>query len=726
MQNTFLSIFFIFLLSLILVISIVFKKHGRIVAWLSLFCFIIVGTFIQYLGISYLSNTEPRLNFMKAFFSAVKMVGGDFKDDQLSALMKNNLWYYWSVLLVQSLVLINSIIVVIGLLGKRVFNQLRLHLALKSKKTYIIIGDNSYSNAFLNSIECQTQEWINDFSNKKMFNIQKSLIRFYRRMKLDVRIIINLTAMNEVLLGKFFSRSCRPAVVFGDFNTELANKLMPISIKGEIRVISFIDDDRTNMIAIEAFSRRLDIIKNNPHFRKLDNTDFHNSGFVGHFMYSDYNQARLMEIIKCNNACIQLFSRHELITRAFVDKYPLTKLVLKEDIVNGALVSGKYNYFFLGFGKTNKEILRKMMINNQFNSGTITYHVYCLNSEDEESIFLRPIRYFHKENAFLSSEYLTQYGSLNKPLFHSYDVRGFTFYNSLLDNKLSSSKLNIFIIALGEDIVNIKVAHELEEYLSTDLKKRSHIFPKTSNIEGVFNKNTQSIICPIGHVSEIFSSKYLIDENTDILAKTIHRVYQDQANKHILKKNIKVKEWKELDLHTQDSNRSVATNIRTKLNLIGFDFKKSLSNTTEIEIQNNSIFEVLGYTKSSFEEEVPIFENKNQMMNYYNDHSIRLRMAEQEHLRWIAYEILSGWVPMPISTLKKRAADIECSRPHADDLTKQHACITTEQGLLDLFEILVENGRPASSSDKIVYDYTTLKYLPDILKKAGLVLYKLH
>ena len=93
--------------------------------------------------------------------------------------------------------------------------------------------------------------------------------------------------------------------------------------------------------------------------------------------------------------------------------------------------------------------------------------------------------------------------------------------------------------------------------------------------------------------------------------------------------------------------------------------------------------------------------------------SVRDNFARQEHERWNAYMISSGYVPATIEEIRTLEKSEMLAR-------RKHANITTFEGLIDYRKIMSEkNGMSEADNDVIKYDYQIMDDLPWLLGRGG-------
>jgi|GEM_PF-2333361 len=682
-----LSLVYILFLLGIVGCAFALRRRGKVVGWISLSAVIAVGAFIQYLGIGYDEPVEPGIRLVTAVFSAIKMTGGDFKEGQLSALMAESAWYFAAVVAMQTIAFANGIVVVVGIIGRRLFNAWRLFLARHAKRTYVVVGDNDYASAFLDNVAESGQ---------------------------SVRIIHVIPEDTDDLFGKAFAHASRPGVASGTLDDAFMKRIVPPRRTGTYDVVSFIEDDAKNLKALDVFSRRL---------ASLDERLDAKAAITGRFMYTEYEHARVMAPIRYDRDRIRLFSRHDLIDRAFLDRYPLSSLfpVPLASPAEAERTHVRCHYYFIGFGNTNREILRRSIINNQFDDVTVSYLVLTRDARKREELFLRDIPAFQDENAGRGG-LLPQSPHVAKPIFKECEMLSSNFYVELTQSDPAGAAFSVFVVALGEDVENINVAHAIDAFLQPILPDGNYrIFAKSPQIEGILQAEKKATIVPFGLLREVFTPAYVIDEKTDVIAKIVNECYNGRLSDAATNRTEREAAWSGLSLHDQDASRFVAMNLRSKLHLLGLDYVPIVAGGADPDGTEGAkkYYQSIGCPDGLPPAPDPTaFASEGAFEEHYSRDSVRTRLAVQEHLRWNAFMTLAGWMPLSISAIVTNKDDTTVVR-HKDEARRLHACITTREGLVRLYGILVAAGIPSRNADKIALDYTTIDHLPEILKQAG-------
>ena len=398
---------------------------------------------------------------------------------------------------------------------------------------------------------------------------------------------------------------------------------------------------------------------------------------------------------------ITFFSRNELIARTFVEEIPLTNGIpddffdddtsIKEDV--------NLNVFVLGFSKLNREIYRQFIINNQF----AVYKNYEYRAY--------PVNYFIYDKTV--SEKIWE-------------------INGLLDTlgELSENKNEYFPIpdipynveCINEDCYEFDIIKKISKTISKE-KSFSYILIDTGNVYKnaqiaerfnlllneytnfrIFIHNDSLIseyenVSSYGNTKELFTHEIIVNESLTGLSKSINNFYSGKDN------------WNELTYFDMYSNISLAKNLRFKLNLLGLDYTKD-----KISDGENLIKDAL----QSFESDDVSYDN-------YFKKSIKNAFLAQEHFRWNAYHLMSGYLPMKKIRIKleKNEQNNTIKKTIKNTMFKKHACITTYNGLNEISEFLCDKANEVLGSESYKvsdfeyskYDGLLLRAMPDFFKE---------
>ena len=276
-------------------------------------------------------------------------------------------------------------------------------------------------------------------------------------------------------------------------------------------------------------------------------------------------------------------------------------------------------------------------------------------------------------------------------------------------------------MAYGTDVENLdfseKIITKINEWgISEDTKVFCKIRDKILNSQ-VFNKEFASNnFFTFGNESEeVYSISKIVSEKNEQMAKDRHLCYAlegvDEADEGIVKAKA-LKKWYAQSQVQRESNTYACLSIRLKLNLLGFDYCSKEDDRVSAETEFKELYE--NGDSIIYDDTKPAVKG-HKIVKYSNDikdGSIRYIMAVQEHQRWTAYMITSGFVP---STIK------EISEGNVKNMKlRRHGNITTFDGLYKFREIMAKSmGTSEEKTDVIRYDYQIMDDVVWILSDNG-------
>jgi hypothetical protein len=234
-----------------------------------------------------------------------------------------------------------------------------------------------------------------------------------------------------------------------------------------------------------------------------------------------------------------------------------------------------------------------------------------------------------------------------------------------------------------------------------------------------------SEIIVFGASDEILNEDYIINEKLDGIAKRIANDYWKNAGSDRQKTNI-VTKWDTLTEFKRDSNRYAAMSIRTKLNLLGFEMREGSGGTDQETVKAyESAYGIAVSVEQRAEKESGKFVDFAEREDSGNlIDNARNNLARLEHQRWNTMHLASGWTKLTIEEVT--------AHTRQDEKAKQHACITTFEGLSDLRKRQADsmaaetkaNGEEfsvdtaLSEADTVCYDFDVMDRLFDNLKDS--------
>ena len=521
-------------------------------------------------------------------------------------------------------------------------------------------------------------------------------IRVYKKLKSNCDILIgNLetckkyynNSNNSILWVSNMDKEQIKSLIEDGYpviNKELsANNLDSLSTDmHKYNVICFIDDEKTKLEDISIFEE---------YINKYENNKYH------FYIEVEESKTKLIEELVLNDNLkkyITTFSGVELVVRKFVEENPLTNK-LPNDFINCDTTFNndkKINVIMIGFDNVHEELLKQLILNNQFVTinndkyvnSLVNYYLYdesiCFDNYD----LIRGIeRRFNKLNQKDYFELPEKIANIN---YKNINTNSYVMIDEVTDIVSDSNSYNYVFI----NNRNIDILIKLEDELKYN---NIHYYVKLDNMNN--NKNDITLY---GDLDNVVNHEVIVDDKLNNIAMAINANYNLESKDEIYNK------WINIDSFAKKSNIYAALNLRFKLNLLGLDYIEG--NMGENLIQNQ-----IGELPNEFD------------FDYYNNQNIITALIAQEHARWNAYHIISGYVPMKKCDVTLNKDNMKFSTKNPDN--KQHVCITTYDGLKELAKYQLEESIKYDSSitierfDVYKYDLLLIKQANNMLNKLG-------
>ena len=289
------------------------------------------------------------------------------------------------------------------------------------------------------------------------------------------------------------------------------------------------------------------------------------------------------------------------------------------------------------------------------------------------------------------------------------------------------------IISLADDVKNIDYAIKLKSVLAQNNIRKYKIFVRVMNYDSSHSDLIDSDdIVFFGNNYEIINKSMIINEELYELAKMLKQSYEIKRLSEI--------NWYRDSFIKQRSNFYLSLNMKVKINLLGYDLKPIKASDKEnveeinkklltelqnkiippsttyegdkeivfrsfIEKMNNTciIYKVFGdieneeanFKPAPLDKEVfnvsPIILKLLRFQNFNNldDVTPSYSLAYQEHLRWNAFHINYGYIPLPFDNISVILPS-ELSIYKDNVKIKEHACLIDYYDLDKYHDTLVE------------------------------------
>ena len=744
------------------------KKEGK--DWIRAIYFITVlvtGTALYALGLSY--KDDPDIAFLPLFIIAraiglaLKCFGGDFGASSISKLAQDNTIFAVAILVHFITAIILTFIIAIKLFGKNIENRIHVFYNKLFCSKYIVVGASEQAKVFLQSFNYKKRKRTTVILEAEQKNKKDDLM--YNGFAV---VVIRDGGDKQLTYQKGEKK---------DIAEETAEALKIAGLhrnKRNTKIVAMSKDDEVNLlvakIVTDYIAKKVEPAKdNNGRVKKLSQEqekELIKHNLSVHAMYEMLDRTEHFAFSEYALGRVRFFNPYEVCARKFVFENPITSLIPKAwvntekaRLYNGSDEGHDRPYrivnIFIGYGHTNQHIFKKSICNYQLLGTDYNALIIDKNAKSLEKHFqnsapgLFNVKDKNEETVLGPELMPNPDGSVYYPnpdenyniAFEDLDVLSFDFYNRIIQEIKGCGDKNgydfaLVVIALGTDKLSIETALELRQKLYERKLLRGAdgeaeydrvwIFVKVRKDSVLTDyrllndeNDIDNKITVFGALDEILNENYIIDEKMDFVAKRIANNYWETAGMDTQKTNV-VTKWDSLTEFKRESNRCAAISIRTKLNLLGFEFK---------ECANEMDNETIKMAKKAYYAAYDIAVSERQRTEKANGKFIdfaerdangniidnaRNNLARLEHQRWNALHLVSGWTKFEIAgvTANKRQ----------NEKSKQHACITTFEGLSNLRKRQADSALAEAkkngeqlSLDEILSEADTMCYDFDIM-----------
>ena len=305
---------------------------------------------------------------------------------------------------------------------------------------------------------------------------------------------------------------------------------------------------------------------------------------------------------------IHLTNEVDLITRKMIKGLPPYMCLT----FNKGKATKNFKVMIIGFGEMGQAALLRLILNGQFvyeNKGKMKAILVDKNIDYLKDSFM--YRYPAINDC---CEIISENNNLNVP------------GGKLLDLIDKHKDIDYIVIAI-DDTINKQTALGIRQYYRTNKTDKTPYIAVISDPENrdSWHKKT-AIIKLFGSREEIYNADDIIREEIDKYAEKVHLVYGGEANKTA---------WRDLDWHTQESNRATADYIDTMLHIAG----NSKEEKKKIKDNPDAYTSIVDHIKN--------IEEKKELIEV---------LAQTEHLRWNAFHIVRGYQKMETKEMHDRYA----------------------------------------------------------------------
>lgn len=405
---------------------------------------------------------------------------------------------------------------------------------------------------------------------------------------------------------------------------------------------------------------------------------------------------------KYDNICVKSFNRHELLARKFVVEHPISSSVPEEFYSENRTIAPqkKINVIFLGFGKVNYELMKLMVMQNQF----------VELGEDGKRFHNHPVNYYLFDNSndklysdllMLLQSGLRKISSPDLPppeeICRIKTCRELNVYSQEFADEFEKivgdpDSYSYVMVSIGGDCENMAFAEHLADFYSGGRVKFFTRIKDTKRINSASDR-----IIAFGYENDLYTHSVLVNDELDGIALDINKAYNN--NKSL---SDAIRDFNGRPTIEVYSNIYHAASISFKMGLL----KLKYVNKNEVPKGVESVTQEQLYQRyTGFSEDGGY--DKYAAINVWS------MLGYSEHSRWVAQYLLKGYRPMPFAEIKVIKNGNKLKIVTKDHMARKHCCLTDFYSL-DVYhkhiaDLWTENGITKSRSDKDVetyqYDY---------------------
>ena len=603
----------------------------------------------------------------------------------VTELSQVNNWYFAATIIATLLAGATLVASVVGLWGAKLSNARQTARAIKQGKE-LVLGDSEETLSYAKKNNAIVVIFGDNDRAKKLIEKKYTVIA------------CNISKKNISLKRKFGSVK--------DWLSRILDKLFKLN-KDEGKMyhfIAFADNEFSYTRIIDRFLTQFgDIDKNyfTLHIEtSLEEMDVINRKFI--------------DTKTSDNVCIKSFNKYELLSRKFIMEHPFS-LYIPEDFYGKYRTikrEKKINVICIGFGKVNYELMKLLIMQNQFvelsDDGTrfanhcVNYYVY---DNAEHRIYSEMFqKILAKVKRLRTADLPVPEKICNIAEVEKTNVYSVGFADKLDEIICDENAYTLVLVSMGSDYENMAYAEHLSNAYNEDKLK---VFARIRETETL--KKANNTVVGYGYDDDILTRDVLINDSLDSLARGINKKYS-------INSATEIEEYNARPTIERYSNIYHAASIFFKMGLLGLKFVDKNTVEGHSGLKKADLFErYAGYTD--------IID-----YNKYFELNVWSMLGFSEHSRWVAQYLLKGFRAMPLSEIVVNGTRENVKVVGKNIDARKHCCLTDYYGLDNyhkhLLKLYIENGANKSIDDveTYKYDYMFINDNYDDMIKNGYVL----
>lgn len=438
------------------------------------------------------------------------------------------------------------------------------------------------------------------------------------------------------------------------------------------------------------------------------------------------------DVVDRSAGCIHFVDKYQKVAMSFIDRYPFTRFMDERHVDYSTACVKKdvdINVCMIGFGKTNQQVFLTSVANNQFvtvgDKGVqlkpVCYHIFdSVTSENDKYLNSSYYRFRNECRDVNPTDYLPLPELPASEKYYHLDVNDTRFYSTIRSiAQKSAGNVNFAIIAYGSDVENIDLARKLATKRRewgidnlvifvrvSDYRKDEYLLDEVNcfvfgdekndvyNIDKILH---DKISCMAYMRNELYALESQIASGCAVNDQLI-AANREQANRDWFQNKTQFE---------RESNLYGCLSLRSKLNMIGFDYCEMDANDLPAVSEEE-------YLKRYAANDLPTYEANSlgkQVVSYnlnFPD-SLRKNLAIHEHYRWNSFMISKGMIPSTIDQILHETTIVNGKINYTNGKNyamRRHGNLTTFDGLVEFRKLVARRDHATEmEKDVIKYDY---------------------
>lgn len=705
------------------IINIIIKKRADRIAFLRTFkkgkCAIIyvIAIPLYFVGILFAETEAITGNtILNTFFSSVheiiNLVVLKYDVAPVSALMEASPFFAFTIYFTFVMVGLNAILFTLSFTSQQIwsfFGWVKRRFTFNER--LFIYGDNDENERIYNSDTTRNKVIIDDLDEKACEKLYQNKM-YYSLLKDDEDSI-------RWIVGSIKRYSKRHIVVI---NTRDEEKNMRLC-----RMFTQIIDEGGEALQEKLFDNLRIFVFGDPKYETI---------------YAD--------IVATAHGCLSYVNKYQEIAIDFIDNYPLTRFMDQRhlDYESATVKDGvDINMIFIGFGKTSQQIFLTSVANNQFLaekngkivSKPVNYYMFDKHkAENNKNLnhnyyrFMNEIDVAHKELYLPLPEFPANEEYIN------IDTNDQAFYQRIKSIVTrNKNDVSFIVVSFGSDLENIDMAQKLVEKRQEWGLSNLVIFVKARTHKKSDTLLEQDCCYFIGHeASIVYNINKLLGDDLFKMSQLRNQVYDleykiTSQGSMLTEEEIRLsaieshrKWYKNKSQMERDSSIYCCLSLRSKLNLMGFDYVKE--DDPRNAVSEEEFLRVYAYGDPiDYSKYDGVLADGKKIVTYGIDfkNSLRQSLAIHEHQRWNAFMISRGMIPSTLDQILNEKRVVNGKTKFTNGRVyeeRRHGNLTTFDGLVTFRKMVAQrDGASEADKDVIKYDYQLLDDAYWLLSKTG-------